>query len=184
MSFTKVVSLNDKETSIMERLIALCAPWSTLFDHSKLVAGTVTGVHIMALFIGGGLAIAADRLTLHVSHADVPGRREQLHEVRSVHGIVLVGVILLFVSGLLLAASDVETFLPSPIFWIKLVLVAALVVNGALLTRIENSLSDRVDGDPSSVDDATWARVRLFSRSSVFLWIATAVVGIVLSNAA
>src|SRR3954471_24689813 len=97
VSFTKVVSLNDKETSIMERLIALCAPWSTLFDHSKLVAGTVTGVHIMALFIGGALASAADRLTRHVSHADVPGRREQLHEVRSVHGIVLVGVILLFV---------------------------------------------------------------------------------------
>lgn len=168
----------------MERLVALCAPWSTLFDHSKVVSGTVTGVHIMALFIGGGLAIAADRLTLRVANTDGTGRRVQLDEVCAVHGIVLVNVILLFVSGVLLAAADVETFFGSPVFWVKLAFVAALVVNGALLTRIENSLSKRPGVDRSAIDDATWTRVRLFSRSSVFLWIATAVVGIVLSNAA
>ena len=168
----------------MERLVALCASWSSLYDHSKLVAGTVMGVHIMALFIGGGLAIAADRLTLRVPSTDVPNRRVQLDEVCNVHGIVLVSVILLFVSGVLLAAADVETFFGSPVFWVKLAFVAALVVNGALLTRIETSLTKRPGVDPSAIDDATWARVRLFSRSSVFLWIATAVVGIVLSNAA
>ncbi len=166
----------------MERIVAWCAPWSALFDHSKWISGSVTGVHIMALFIGGGLAVAADRLTLRVP-SNAAARREQLHEVRSVHDIVLVNVILLFVSGVLLAAADVETFLGSPIFWLKLALVVALVVNGAFLTRVERQLSDRADADASVIHDESWSHVRLFAWSSVFLWIATSVVGIVLSNA-
>lgn len=166
----------------MERIIAWCAPWSALFDHSKWISGAVTGAHIMALVIGGGLAIAMDRMTLRLS--DPSARRAQLAEVRAVHGIVLVTVVVLFVTGVLLAAADVETFLESPVFWVKLAFVAALVVNGLLLTRLEASLSATAAAGASPIDDDSWARVRLFSWSSVFLWIATAVVGIVLSNAA
>ena len=158
----------------MEQIAAWCAPWNELFGHSKLIAGGVTGIHIMALVLGGGLAIAADRMTLRVRSADAAQRTAQLREVRDVHSVVLAGVILLFVSGILLAASDVETFLPSPIFWLKLALSALLVVNGALLTRTERA---------PNVDERVWSRVRLLSISSVFLWTATAVVGIVLSNA-
>jgi uncharacterized membrane protein len=172
----------------MEQIIAWCAPWSALFDHSKWISGTVTGVHIMALVIGGGLAIAADRMTLRVPLADAAARRVQLDEVRSVHGIVLVNIILLFVSGVLLSMADIETFLESPVFWVKLALVAALVVNGALLTRLEQRLQHTMSANgptnPPAINEGTWSRVRLFSWSSVFLWSATAVVGIVLSNAA
>ena len=162
----------------VEQIAAWCAPWNDLFSHSKLVAGGVVGIHIMSLVLGGGLAIAADRMTLRVRAGDAAARLAQLGEVRAVHTLVLIGVVLLFVSGVLLAAADVETFLPSPIFWLKLALSALLVVNGALLTRAE-----RVVESPT-VEDSAWSRVRLLSMSSVFLWIATAVVGIVLSNSA
>jgi hypothetical protein len=169
----------------LDRIIALCAPWNDLFGHSTWISGSVLGLHIMALVIGGGLAIAADRITLRVAPGDLDGRARQLREVRSVHSIVLAGVVLLFVSGVLLGAADVETFLPSALFWVKLVFVGLLVVNGALLTRTEQRLSDRLAADAAApIDDAAWSRVRFFSISSVFLWIATAVVGIVLSNAA
>lgn len=166
----------------LDRITALCAPWNEAFSHSKLISGGVIGIHIMALLIGGGLAIAADRMTLRVPLGDSASRRTQLREVRAVHSIVLVGVVLLLISGVLLAAADVETFLPSPIFWVKLVFVLLLVVNGWLLTSAEARLSER--GEQAAGDDAAWSRVRLFSMSSVFLWVATAVVGIVLSNAA
>jgi hypothetical protein len=166
-----------------DKIVALCAPWNHLFGHSKLISGGVTGFHIIALFLGGGLAVAADRMTLRVRAGDVEGRRAQLREVSVVHPLVLAALVVLFVSGVLLAAADVETFLPSPIFWIKLTLVALLVVNGALLTRVEHRLTAVGDEFPA-VADQVWARVRLFSIFSVFLWIATAVVGIVLSNAA
>jgi hypothetical protein len=166
----------------MERIIAWCAPWGALFAHSKWISGAVTGAHIMALVIGGGLAIAADRLTLRAS--DAVARRAQLREVRSVHRLVLVGVLLLFVSGILLAAADTETFLKSPVFWTKLVFATALVVNGALLTRAERRLSARAEVDERAIEDGSWARVRLLAASSILLWTATAVVGIVLSNVA
>jgi hypothetical protein len=165
-----------------DRIVEWCAPWNDLFSHSSLISGTVVGLHIMALVIGGGLALAADRMTLRVDAGDAAARRMQLREVRSVHTIVLGGVVVLFASGVALAAADVETFLPSPIFWTKLVLSVLLVVNGALLTRSEQVFD--VDGRSSELDDRLWTRVRLLSMSSVFLWVATAVVGIVLSNAA
>lgn len=168
----------------LEHIIALCAPWNDLFGHSKLISGGVLGIHIMALVIGGGLAIAADRMTLRVAAGDSAARRMQLREVRAVHSLVLAGIVLLFVSGVLLAAADVETFLPSPIFWVKLLFVALLVVNGAFLTHTERRVMERSDLDSPNIADNEWTRVRFFSMSSVFLWIATAVVGIVLSNAA
>jgi hypothetical protein len=166
-----------------DRIVSWCAPWNDLFSHSKVVAGSVVGIHIMALFIGGGLAIAADRMILRVSSADGAAQQRQLREVRAVHSLVLAGVVLLFVSGALLAASDVETFLPSPIFWVKLALAALLVINGALLTRAERALRDDASRGTSNNGSARWSRIRLLSTTSVCLWVTTAVVGIVLSNA-
>jgi hypothetical protein len=168
----------------IERIAQWCAPWNDLFSHSSIVSGSVTGLHIMALVIGGGLAIAADRMTLRVANGDVAARRAQISEVRAVHSIVLAGIVLLFVSGVLLAASDVETFLPSPVFWIKLGFVALLVVNGAVLTMTERRITGGHGGEFPDIDDRTWARVRLLSVLSVFLWTSTAVAGIVLSNTA
>ena len=167
-----------------DKIVAWCAPWNHAFGHSKLISGAVLGVHIMALFLGGGLAVAADRMTLRIAAGDVAGRRAQLREVTAVHPVVLVAIVLLFVSGVLLAAADVETFLPSPIFWIKLTLVALLVANGALLTRVEHRLTSRAGDASSNLGDREWGRVRGFSILSVSLWTAPAVVGIVLSNAA
>jgi len=142
----------------------------------------VLGVHIMALVIGGGLAIAADRMTWRVRPGDAAARRAQIREVRDVHSIVLAGVVLLFVSGILLATADAETFLPSPIFWVKLALVTLLVVNGAVLTSAERRFTAR--GESALADDSAWRRIRGLSLSSVILWLATAIAGIVLSNAA
>jgi hypothetical protein len=87
------------------------------------------------------------------------------------------------VSGVLLALADVETFLPSWIFWLKLALVAALLANGALLMRAERALREDVNA-PTSADDETilWSRIRTRAISSVLLWTATAIAGLVLSN--
>jgi uncharacterized membrane protein len=167
-----------------DRIVAWCLPWNHLFGHSKLISGGVLGIHIMALFLGGGLAVAADRMTLRVAAGDATTRRAQLREVGAVHPLVLIATVLLFVTGVLLAAADVETFLPSPIFWLKLALVTLLVVNGALLTRDEKRLRAHVDDESSDASGRDWARIRLFSVFSVCLWTATAVVGIVLSNVA
>ncbi len=124
---------------------------------------------------GGGLAIAADRTTLRVDHRDSAAREEQIREIRAVHVPVLVSLVILLVSGLLLAASDVETFLPSAWFWLKIALVVLLMVNGSVLTLIERRLGQ-------TLTEADWMRLRTTAWASIALWTATAVVGLVLPN--
>jgi hypothetical protein len=48
---------------------------------------------------------------------------------------VIGSIAFIVASGLLLAGADVETYLASPTFWIKMVLVAFLLANGAGLSR-------------------------------------------------
>jgi hypothetical protein len=169
----------------ISRIAQWCQPWNHLFSHSKMVSGSVTGAHIIALMFAGGLAIASDRLTLRARGRDRVTRLSQLRDVAEVHGAVLIGILVLFVSGVLLAAADVETFLPSPYFWVKLSLVVMLLINGAWLTTTERTLRARPPSDGVSADEeALWSRVRTQAIASVSLWTATAVAGIVLSNAA
>lgn len=167
----------------ISRIAQWCEPWNHLFAHSKMVSGTVTGAHIIALLFAGGFAIASDRLTLRAHGRDRATRMNQLREVADVHAAVLSGLVVLVVSGVLLAAADVETFLPSRYFWVKLSLLALLLVNGVFLTSTERALRARASSDDATANEAAlWSRVRTQAMASATLWTATAVVGIVLSN--
>ena len=72
--------------------------------------------------------------------------------------------------------SDVDQFLETPIFWVKLSLVGLLLLNGFRMTRTERALGSGPD------DPLLWARMRTISVLSLILWIATTLVGVVLSN--
>ena len=94
--------------------------------------------------------------------------------IAGTHRIVVVGLSLIVVSGLLLFASDVETFLYSRVFWIKMSLVALLLVNGAVLTSAERRAS-RGAGD-------AWGRLRITAMASLALWFLIAFAGVALTN--
>ena len=165
----------------VDQIAEWCKPWNHLFSHSKVIAGSVTGAHILALMFGGGFAIGADRLTLRVDPSDASAVAAQLRDVRDVHAPVIWALVVLIGTGIALALSDVETFLPSVYFWIKLTLVTALLVNGAILRATERRLAASSARDVP-VTSTTWSRMRVLAWSSVLLWTATAVAGIVLSN--
>ena len=135
------------------------------------------------MLVGGGLAIAADRATLRISH-EKPGERERhLGELKAVHRPVLIALGVLFITGLGMLASDVNTFLTSPVLWVKLGLVALLVINGVVLERTEARLrrnGGTHDGPPPDL----WGRLRTAAVASIALWIATLVAGTVLNSAA
>ncbi|MBL0179478.1 MAG: hypothetical protein IPP98_10195 [Gemmatimonadetes bacterium] len=114
----------------IETLIRWCAPWQTFYGDSRLTEIAVTSVHVVAMLLGGGFAVAADRLTLRTTRRDTADRMAMLDELQSVHRPVMVGLAALFASGVALAASDVETFAASPAFLVKLALVVLLSVNG------------------------------------------------------
>jgi hypothetical protein len=128
------------------------------------------------------LAVAADRSTLRTG-ADLADRRRRLRELHAMHRPILIALAVVFLTGLALAAADVDTFASSPAFGIKLLLVALLLANGAVLTRTEAALRS-ASAEPSAGRNARpWRRLRLTSWLSLSLWAATVVAGTVLVNA-
>ena len=166
---------------MIHELAKALEPWKSAFSDSKVIAGSVTGVHILALLFGGGLAIGADRTTLRLATTDESERNRLLADLHDVHRPVLIALSFLFVTGVLLASADVETFLPSPVFWVKLSLIALLLGNGGVLTLTENALR----AQPAVAPDQRaklWSRLRMSSMCSIALWTATAIAGITLVN--
>jgi uncharacterized membrane protein len=157
-------------------LARLVEPWNSLNADSKAVATTVMFFHLVPLLLAGGAALTADRATIRASRASVEDRTRQLGELARTHAIVLVGLALSFISGVLLFLSDVDEFLGSPWFWVKLGFVGLLLANGFVMTRTERALAN--EGDQG----ALWDRLRIIAVFSLTLWIATTLVGVALTN--
>lgn len=155
-------------------------PWQSVFADSTAVSTVVMAVHLTTLLIGGGLAIAADRMTLRALRRPMADRAFALDELRAVHRPIVISLALLLMSGAALAAADIEVFLNSPVFWVKMGLLALLLVNGLVLYRTEA----RLGADRNSPNDRLWRRMGLTSRLSLSLWVVIAVMGTVLTAVA
>jgi uncharacterized membrane protein len=162
-----------------EVLTRLVAPWASFYSHSKPAATIVTFLHIAPIVVGGGLAIAFDRATLRVWLRDAEARAQHLEELGSVHRVVIAALVVLFASGIALLAADLDTFLGSPIFWVKMALIVALLVNGGLMTRLERTLAG-----PAGGREDQWRRLRVLAITSLVLWLMVTFVGVALTKAA
>ena len=168
--------------TIIPQLVQALEPWKSLFSVSKAVASIVTGVHLVGLLFGGGLAVAADRTTLRALRRPPAERAAALGELHAVHRPVLVALTALFVSGAALAAADLESFLASPVFYFKLGLVTLLLANGLVLERTERALRRAAPG--AGAETRLWYRLRATAWLSLMLWASTVAAGTVLVNAA
>jgi hypothetical protein len=157
-------------------LARLAEPWNGLYSDSKAISSAVIFLHLAPLLIAGGAALVADRATLRVARGSVDDRARHLVELGRTHPLVLGGLALSFASGVLLFLSDVDEFLGSLFFWIKLGLIGLLLVNGFVMTRTEQALN--AGGDST----ALWGRLRTISILSLILWLATTLAGVVLTN--
>src|SRR5689334_3073574 len=160
-----------------ESLVQLFQPWNDFYSHSKTAQTIVVCLHIGGLFLGGGFAIAADRMTIRSMGSDVSARAAQLKELGATHRWVITGLTSVVVSGLALLASDFETFWGSWIYWLKMCLVVVLLLNGYQMTRIEKDL----ERDPTEASPK-WSSLHRTAVISLTLWFATAFVGIALTN--
>jgi hypothetical protein len=151
------------------------AQWASLFSNHAALRTFVVFAHVGGLFGAGGCAIAADRATLLAANRHEAERRHQVEALAGTHGVVILGLALIIVSGVLLFAADVETFFYSRIFWIKMALIVALLVNGIALQAAER----RASRD----DRGAWARLRATSLISLALWFLIAFAGVALTNA-
>jgi hypothetical protein len=166
---------------MLTQLATLLQPWQTAYSDSRVISTAVTGAHVLSLFLGGGLAVAADRTSLRAAGRSPEERLLFLREQRGVHRPVVAALAVLLLSGVLLAAADVETFAASPVFWIKMALVALLLVNGAVMVRMEGRLLAASDAGAADDVERGWGRMRTAAVLSLLLWTLTAVAGQVLT---
>jgi hypothetical protein len=149
--------------------------WASYYSDHAVLRTAIDFLHVGGLLVGGGCAVAADRMTLRATRRPSSDRRVALDTVRDIHRIVLVGLVAVMASGLLLFAADVDTFLHSTVFWLKMGLVALLLLNGSLLVRAERLIQGE--------DDARgWGRLRLTSGVSLALWLLITLAGAALPN--
>ena len=162
--------------SAPQLLIDLAHPWATLYGDSQPVSVTVTYLHFGGLLLAGGSAVAVDRDTLRADRHNIVARERALDAIHAVHRWVLVGLALTFVSGVLLFASDVETYWGAAVFWVKMALVVLLLANGAWLRATERRTTPE--------DTRRWARLRLSAGTSLVLWCAILLFSILVTTAA
>ena len=160
-------------------LARLLEPWAQVYADSKVVATIVTFGHVASLLMAGGLAVATDRATLRALRLVATERGRHLEELAGIHRLVLTGLTVSVITGALLFASDVETFIGSWVFWGKMVLVVALLLNGYVMTRAERA----VRGD-SAGSSPSWAHLRRTALVSVGLWYVITLAGVALANIA
>lgn len=148
--------------------------WASLYANHAALKTAVQFLHVGGLLAGGGCAIAADRTTLLVFRMEAAARALQLGFLKTTHRVVVGGLACTIASGLLLLGADLDTFLYSKVFWLKMGLLALLLANGAVLLAAER----RVERG----DARGWARLRGSSVASLVLWFATTCAGVGITN--
>lgn len=154
----------------------LLLDWGSFYANHAAIRTMVSYVHVAALIAAGGAAITADRSVLSAPRMDVDNdaRRTHLATVHKTHRIIVIGLVLIAVSGLMLFAADVDTYLYSRVFWIKMGLMALLLVNGAVLVTAEHRAARR------GAD--AWPTLRFTAFASLALWFLTTLCGVALPN--
>jgi hypothetical protein len=173
------MTLGASPAAATSALARLFEPWAHVYADSKILATLVTFGHIASLLMAGGLAVATDRATLRALRLAASERGRHLEELSGVHRLVVGGLTLSVITGLLLFASDVETFVGSWIFWLKMAFVCVLLANGYMMTRAERTLrADAAEASPA------WGSLRRSALVSVALWYAITLAGVALMNVA
>ena len=170
--------------AFIDRVAALVQPFADFYADSKPLAIGTTVAHIGGMLAGGGLAIATDRAVLRMPLHDGRGQRAVLEDLASTHRLVIGSITVSLISGLAFLAADLKTFLASPVYWTKMGAVLLLLLNGLRLWRAEGRLQKSAiasDGT-APMPPAEWRALRGGAITSLVLWFAVMLLGVVLEG--
>ena len=159
--------------SISETLAGLTSGWAAFYADSAATRTLVTFAHVGGLLAGGGLAVTSDRATLRAARVSNGEQQTHLATLRRAHGAVIAGLVVVTISGVLMLASDLETYWASPIYWTKMAAFVLLLGNGLLLRRAAAAAERGGDG---------WPALRRAAATSLALWFAVTLFGVALAN--
>jgi uncharacterized membrane protein len=152
----------------------LATDWGSYYSNHAVLRTFVAFLHVGGLVAAGGAAMVADRGILAAMKHHVHERSALLQSVRNTHAAVLVGLVAVMVSGVLLFAADVDTYLVSRLFWTKMALVVLLMINGLALTAAERRAA--------TGHHVSWGTLRWTAIASLMLWTLTTLTGTGLLN--
>ena len=145
--------------------------WSAFYSDHQMVSMLIRYVHLAALMVGGGTALAIDRVVLGTARTRTDDRRRAAWQaLQGSHRVVVPSLIVVTVTGVLMTAADWATFEVSRLFWVKMFGFALLVANGAALVAAERRYSH-------STDVNMWRRVVIASGASCLLWLIVLLIG-------
>jgi hypothetical protein len=107
--------------------------WSSYYGDHQLVSVCVRYVHVAAIVVGGGAAVSLDRRVLRAARLGAEARQAVLAELRGSHRLVVPALLLVVITGGLMTAADLDTFLgtASLALWLSTVFVGIWLTVGA-----------------------------------------------------
>ena len=174
---------------MLDSLTTLLQPWADLYSNNTVLSTAVLVIHVLSMFIAGGMAIGADRAILRAVPGSGESARAVVADMAMTHTIVLGALTVTAVSGVALFTSDIATFAVSKVYWAKMLTVCALLANGLRLRRSEGAVMRPLVNVPLYTTEMPvafllkeWGKVRSAAAVSMALWCLVVVLGVVLMN--
>ena len=172
---------------MLETLTTLTQPWADFYAASAWLPTATIAVHVLALFVGGGIALGADRRVLQSAPGHSEAYLAAAADLHATHRVVILALVVTILSGVALFTSDVGTFWGSRVFWAKMVTLVVLILNGArmrstesrLVTNARNTMEMAVAGPEVT---GPYQTLRAHAWVSVLSWCAIVVLGVVVAN--
>lgn len=156
-------------TLLPDALAGAIQSWADFKADHRIVSRLLGASHLVGILLGGGTAITMDRLVSRAARTAAALRPQVLDELERAHRLVVPALVLVFASGFLWTLSELEEFLSKPTYWLKMGMVATLLVNGWLMMRAE--------AKARTGDESAWGTMRTTSHLSLALWFVILVVG-------
>jgi hypothetical protein len=92
--------------------------WSAYYADHAMVSLAIRYIHLAALMVGGGTALAIDRVVIASARNRTDDRRRAAFTaLRGSHQVVVPALAVVTVSGILMTVADWTTFAASTLFW-------------------------------------------------------------------
>lgn len=174
---------------MIDVLRALAEAWATAYSNSTALSTLVITLHVVSMFVAGGLAIGTDRTVLRAAPDTANAVRAIVVTLSAAHATVIAALAVTLTSGFALFVADWELLATSRLFWAKLSVIAVLLANGLRMRRIERAIHTpdqatlvTTSDIPDTMPIAHWNRLRHTALGSLAMWLIIVTLGVVLSN--
>ena len=150
------------------------ATWASWFANSAALRTGIAFAHVGGLVASAGPALVTDYAVLRASRRDAQARTSALRDLVARHRWVISGLTVVIVSGVMLLFADLDSYLPSTAFWIKMAGVVLLAANGSMMWHATRAAS--------AGRAAAWRTLRVAAVISIVLWMAITLLGTALPN--